>query len=35
MKLDRKTGELITVGAAVRAHCQPCLQYYLKKALEA
>ncbi len=34
MKLDNRIGELIAVGASVTAHCQPCLQYHVKKALE-
>lgn len=34
MKLDEKTRELIAVGASVSAHCQPCLEYHRKKALE-
>ena len=34
MKLDNRIGELIAVGAAVTANCQPCLQYHIGKALE-
>jgi AhpD family alkylhydroperoxidase len=34
MKLDEKTKELIAVGASITAHCQPCLEYHSKKALE-
>lgn len=34
MKLDEKTKELIAIGASVTAHCQPCLEYHSKKALE-
>ena len=34
MKLDEKTKELIAVGASITAHCQPCLGYQSKKALE-
>lgn len=35
MKLDLRIQELIAVGAAVTANCQPCLQYHSAKALEA
>jgi len=34
MKLDNRTAELIAVGASLAAHCQSCLQYHVKKALE-
>lgn len=30
--MDRKTTELIAIGAAVAAHCQPCLAYHVAKA---
>lgn len=32
--LDRKVRELIGIGAAVVAHCRPCLERHLKKARE-
>lgn len=32
--LDEKTKELIAVGAAITAHCQPCLEYHSDKARE-
>lgn len=31
--LDEKTRELIAVGAAITANCQPCLDYHAAKAL--
>jgi AhpD family alkylhydroperoxidase len=34
MKLDNRTIELIAVGASLAAHCQPCLQYHVRKAAE-
>ena len=34
MKLDKRIGELIAVGASITANCQPCLQYHVKKASE-
>ena len=34
MKLDRRTRELIAIGASVTANCQPCLEYHTGKALE-
>jgi AhpD family alkylhydroperoxidase len=30
--MDRKTKELIAIGAAVAAHCQPCLAYHVAEA---
>ncbi|MCX7172612.1 MAG: carboxymuconolactone decarboxylase family protein [Proteobacteria bacterium] len=32
--LDEKTKELVAVGAAITAHCQPCLEYHGAKARE-
>ncbi|MFQ5513871.1 MAG: carboxymuconolactone decarboxylase family protein [Myxococcota bacterium] len=32
--MDERTRELIAIGAAVTAHCQPCLRYHLTKAGE-
>ncbi len=32
--LDEKTKELIAVGAAITANCQPCLDYHAGKARE-
>jgi len=32
--MDERTKQLITIGASVSAHCQPCLAYHLKKARE-
>lgn len=32
--LDEKTRELIAIGAAIGAHCQPCLTYHVEKARE-
>jgi AhpD family alkylhydroperoxidase len=32
--LDEKTKELIAVGAAITANCQPCLDYHAAKASE-
>jgi AhpD family alkylhydroperoxidase len=32
--MDEKVQELIAVGAAVAAHCQPCFTYHLNKAKE-
>jgi AhpD family alkylhydroperoxidase len=34
MKLDEKTMRLIAIGASISAHCQPCLEVNVKKALE-
>jgi len=33
-ELDEQTRELIAIGAAIGAHCQPCLIYHLSKAKE-
>ncbi len=30
--MDDKTRELIAVGASIGAHCQPCLEYHVRKA---
>ena len=30
--MDEQTKELIAIGAAIGAHCQPCLTYHVKKA---
>lgn len=35
MKFDKRTIELIALGASVAANCRPCLEYHSKKALEA
>ena len=32
--MDKRTEELIAIGAAVAAHCQPCLAYHLGQARE-
>jgi len=32
--MDARTKELIAIGAAVGAHCQPCLTYHVEKARE-
>jgi AhpD family alkylhydroperoxidase len=32
--LDRKTKELVAIGASLAAHCQGCLQGHVKKALK-
>ena len=32
--IDDKTKELIAVGAAITANCQPCLEYHAAKAGE-
>lgn len=34
MTIDKKTMELISVGASITANCQSCLQYHTNKALE-
>lgn len=34
MRLDDRVRELIAVGASLTAHCQPCLQHHVAKALE-
>jgi len=35
MGFDMRTTELIALGASVSANCQPCLEYHIKKAIEA
>lgn len=35
MSFDTKTKELIAIGAAVSAHCQPCLKFHVGKGREA
>ena len=32
--MDERTKELISIGASISAHCQPCLAYHLGKARE-
>ena len=32
--MDDRTNELIAVGASVAGHCQPCLNYHVRKAKE-
>jgi len=32
--MDEKIKELIAIGAAVGAHCQPCLTHHVEKARE-
>jgi AhpD family alkylhydroperoxidase len=32
--MDKKIKELIAVGASVAAHCRPCLQFHVDKAME-
>jgi AhpD family alkylhydroperoxidase len=32
--MNEKIKELIAVGASVAAHCQPCLQFHVDKAME-
>ncbi len=32
MELDENTIELIALGAAIAANCQPCLQHHLNQA---
>lgn len=32
--LDEKTSELVAIGAAITANCQPCLEYHSAKARE-
>lgn len=34
MILDKKTQELIAIGASISANCQPCLEYHTAKAGE-
>ncbi|MFC1614268.1 sigma-70 family RNA polymerase sigma factor [Gemmatimonadota bacterium] len=33
-KMDKKTTELIAIGASVTANCQPCLQYHIAEAFK-
>src|SRR5574341_749358 len=33
--LDTKAEELIAIGAALAANCEPCLQYHVRRATEA
>lgn len=35
MALDKKTLELVAIGASVAACCEPCLEYHYKAAREA
>lgn len=32
--MDMRIRELIAIGASITAHCQPCLQYHIAKAVE-
>ena len=32
--MDEKIKELVAIGASVGAHCKPCLEYHLQKAME-
>ncbi len=32
--MDRRTKELIAVGASIAANCQPCLEYHVAQARE-
>jgi len=32
--LDEQTTELVAIGAAITANCQPCLEYHTAKARE-
>ncbi len=32
--MDANLKELIAIGASVSAHCQPCLEYHVRAALE-
>ena len=34
LEMDKPTRELIAIGASVGAHCQPCLEYHIKAAVE-
>jgi len=34
MKLDNRIRELIAIGASITAHCGPCLEIHVRKALE-
>lgn len=33
--MEEKIKEMIAIGASVAAHCQPCLEWHIKKAKEA
>ncbi len=33
MALDKKTVELIAIGASVAVNCQPCLRFHINEAL--
>ncbi|NIM05141.1 MAG: carboxymuconolactone decarboxylase family protein, partial [Armatimonadetes bacterium] len=32
--MDKRTKELIAIGASITANCQPCLEYHVTKARE-
>lgn len=32
--MEEKIKEMIAIGASVAAHCQPCLEWHVKKAKE-
>jgi len=34
MTFDKRTVELIALGASVAANCQPCLQFHINEALK-
>ena len=34
MGLDKRTKELVAVGAAIGANCMPCIQWHSKKCFE-
>lgn len=34
MILEEKTTIFIAIGSSIGSNCQPCLQYYVKRALE-
>lgn len=34
MTFDKRTVELIVLGASVAANCQPCLQFHINEALK-
>jgi len=31
-KMDENTKELISIGASLAAHCQPCIKFHIEKA---
>lgn len=35
VQMNRRTKELIAIGASVAAHCRPCLTYHVARAKEA